>query len=266
VIRAHGEAILRSFKEESVCNLFKAKPKSSNHKGSRGRDKNKNQKVEAPGPIACSHRIEKRGSTPPQWYARSCPACKLFGSLVFGGRFNIWDAYATASVPSEFRDSVCIDRFTGGSYGSGKFQFEVITSGVFETTLTIKNFEMWQLAWVMVILKDMADGLVPIGMGTSRGLGKIKLEILGVTVDCFSRKPVEALYGVDLGRSDLLDYGIRQSKPIKISDQWEMHYELPRSRVQIPKQEIPALDQELRSFFATFLQGLQSPRKERQAV
>ena len=41
----------------------------------------------------------------------------------------------------------------------------------------LRNFEIWQLGMLFVVLQDMEDELIRIGSGRSRGLGKIKAEI-----------------------------------------------------------------------------------------
>ena len=70
-----------------------------------------------------------------------------------------------------------IDRFTGGTAGGAKFNFEVISEGVFATALHIRNFELWQLGLVGFVLQDLKEGFIRIGFGKSRGLGKVSGEI-----------------------------------------------------------------------------------------
>lgn len=80
-------------------------------------------------------------------YAASCPICRLFGS-------------------------------TGGASHGAKFEMEVVSVGVeFETEIHLRNFEIWQLGLLFVILQDLEDELIHISSGRSRGLGKIKATI-----------------------------------------------------------------------------------------
>lgn len=110
-------------------------------------------------------------------YADSCPICRLFGSTSYIGRVSIGDAYlsnATRPRPTEIRDGVGIDRLTGGSYSRAKFELEVVASEtIFETELVLRNFEIWQLGMLMLVVQDLADGLIRIGSGRSRGLGAV---------------------------------------------------------------------------------------------
>lgn len=111
-------------------------------------------------------------------YADSCPACRLFGSTSFIGRVAISDAYLASPAIKEQRDGVGIDRLTGGASHGAKFELEVVSTGVvFETDIHLRNFEIWQLGMLFVVLQDMEDELIRIGSGRSRGLGKVKAEI-----------------------------------------------------------------------------------------
>jgi len=119
-------------------------------------------------------------------YKNSCPTCKIFGSLGFAGRFGISDAYIsddykeTGKPVLEIRNGVAIDRLTGGAVGGALYDLEVLTRGEFETTIEIRNFERWQLGLIGLVVRDMEQGLLRIGFGNSRGLGKF-----GVTITEF---------------------------------------------------------------------------------
>ncbi len=170
VLRSHAERIARTFGETKACDPF-----------------SKN------GPtMFCGHRFETRkqrfnegkalGNT--TVYAQSCPICRLFGSTWYGGRLATADAYAEGRMPgTEQRDGVGIDRFTGGAARGAKFELEVVTSGTFVTTLHIRNFELWQLGLAGFLLQDLKDGLIRVGMGKSRGLGKVRGKVRSIRVD-----------------------------------------------------------------------------------
>lgn len=111
-------------------------------------------------------------------YAASCPTCRLFGSTSFIGRIAISDAYLTSGEIKEQRDGIGIDRLTGGASHGAKFELEVVSTGVtFETDIHLRNFEIWQLGMLFVVLQDMEDELIRIGSGRSRGLGRVRAEI-----------------------------------------------------------------------------------------
>jgi CRISPR-associated RAMP protein (TIGR02581 family) len=143
-------------------------------------------------------------------YNASCPVCRLFGSTGFIGRIAINDAYLVGDAIKERRDGVGIDRLTGGASHGAKFELEVVGTGVvFETQIHLRNFEIWQLGMLFVILDDLQDGLIHIGSGRSRGLGKVTATLsekqVGERPDGFvtstlrgSKEPIDQLWG--LGR------------------------------------------------------------------
>lgn len=121
------------------------------------------------------HKLEDRTDLV---YADSCPACRLFGSTGFIGRIAISDAYLVSDAAKEQRDGVGIDRLTGGASHGAKFELEVVSTGVsFETDIHLRNFEVWQLGMLFVVIQDMEDELIRIGSGRSRGLGKVTAQL-----------------------------------------------------------------------------------------
>lgn len=121
----------------------------------------------------------KRQFSPAVIYRYSCPACRLFGSTHMLGRLSISDAYPIGGKPVvERRDGVGIDRFTGGASRGAKFDLQVVTSGCFRTRLDLRNFELWQLGWLSYVLWDLREENFWIGSGKSRGLGRVRGEIV----------------------------------------------------------------------------------------
>src|SRR5436853_7417375 len=113
-----------------------------------------------------------------QVYAASCPTCRLFGSTGFIGRVAIGDAYLVSKDVRERRDGVGIDRLTGGASHGAKFELEVVSTGtVFETDVHLRNFDIWQLGMLFIVIQDMEDELIHLGSGRSRGLGKVTATI-----------------------------------------------------------------------------------------
>ncbi len=196
VFRSHIEKVIRTLKDGVVCNPFvKAEPSSEN------------DQLVCPNytDVSCGDRFEVRQKerlevNKIQWrrhpkkedlsnemvYLDSCPACRLFGSNSFIGRVAISDAYLAegSQQKTEQRDGVGIDRLTGGAASGAKFDLEVVSSGVdFETDIYMRNFEVWQLGILMLIVSDLEDGLIRIGSGRSRGLGNVKATISEVSVN-----------------------------------------------------------------------------------
>ena len=167
-LRSHFERIARSLQPESVCIPYYDHAR---------KDKFVVPVASEAQSYGCGYRGHKEDSTA-QHYASHCPACRLFGSLKFTGRFSIGDAYplpgASHTPKKEHRHGVGIDRFTGGSVPGVLFDQDVLVGGTFAASIRVINFELWQLAAVGVLLQDLEDELVYIGSGQSRGLGRVK--------------------------------------------------------------------------------------------
>jgi CRISPR-associated RAMP protein (TIGR02581 family) len=167
VLRSHLERIARTLRPGSVCLPYYERLGSLQVPVASERDS-----------VSCGHRfrVSRNDDTSAAAYADSCPACRLFGSLKFGGRLSIGDAYAAADKPphTEARDGVAIDRFTGGTVPGLLFDLRVLVGGEFDTNIRLVNFELWQLAALGFLLLDLEDELIQIGSGRSRGLGRVR--------------------------------------------------------------------------------------------
>lgn len=181
VFRSHIEKVINSIQPRVACNPL-ATTEEALTKDNRGLYH-----------VSCGARLAKKAAPDKpvpahEAYAFSCPACRLFGSTSFAGRLAIQDAYLPENSPAaeertfiEHRDSIAIDRFTGGvggPNGNAKFDLDVVTEGTtFTTDIYLRNFEIWQLGMLFVIIQDMQDELIRLGSGRSRGLGKIRASI-----------------------------------------------------------------------------------------
>lgn len=112
-------------------------------------------------------------------YRLSGPIERCFGHTALRGRWSLRDAWMRPDAASEVivRDSVGIDRRSGAAMAGIKFQFEAITAGIFDTTLTILNFELWQLGLLAYALAALDGGAARLGYGTHRGLGRVRLRV-----------------------------------------------------------------------------------------
>lgn len=187
VFRSHVERVAGSLKTRVICYPFSVEADKEVDRDQRKRDYREScgemfnkiaRNDEGGKKKERSKRLDERKDIV---YAASCPICRLFGSTSFIGRVAINDAYLADDTKEakELRDGVGIDRLTGGASHSAKFELEVVSTGVaFETDIHLRNFELWQLGMLFVVLQDMKDELIPLGSGRSRGLGKVKAEIV----------------------------------------------------------------------------------------
>jgi len=179
VFRSHSEKVVCSLKSRVVCYPF-----SGNEDKEANLKKRQQDYRDSCGAVftqLARENVQNRAKIDEDTefvYTNSCPTCRLFGSTGFIGRIAIGDAYLVSEATTEPRDGVGIDRLTGGASHGAKFELEVVSGGVsFETDIHVRNFEIWQLGMLFVVLQDMTDELIRIGSGRSRGLGQVSAEI-----------------------------------------------------------------------------------------
>lgn len=105
-----------------------------------------------------------------------CLACKFFGSLINIGKIYVEDAYIVNQPEIKIRDFLAIDRFTGGGKEGAKFDAITLLNPKFSVQLFIKNPEMWELGWLILVLRDLKEGLITIGYGKSKNFGACTIE------------------------------------------------------------------------------------------
>ena len=165
VLRSHFERIARTLQPGSVCLPY--------HDPKRNISVPVKAEQESYG---CGYRSRDENNPAAAAYADSCAACRLFGSLKFAGRFSIGDAYPLPDHQPvvESRNGVGIDRFTGGTVPGVLFDLQALVGGRFMADIRLANFELWQLAGLKLLLDDLADELIAVGSGRSRGLGRVR--------------------------------------------------------------------------------------------
>ena len=93
------------------------------------------------------------------------------------GRIHIADMPITSDVNSVRRDGIKIDRNTGATEASAKFDYDIIPAGSkFKFTIELDNIEEYQLDLIALALKDIYDEGDLFGGKLSRGIGKCQLK------------------------------------------------------------------------------------------
>lgn len=117
-----------------------------------------------------------------------CDVCKLFGSIVFGGKVQVDDLPLVEEfeplVPQlvEVRDGVGIDRDSGIAVEGAKFDYEVVPSlTAFRFSVTAENLDEKDIALLALGLLEMMNGAVPLGGKSTRGLGRCRLQLSKVS-------------------------------------------------------------------------------------
>ncbi len=251
VFRSHLEKVIRTLNTSAVCIPYHNR-------------------------TSCSSVLQTRKNNLPgdreleNWeaYQTSCAACRLFGSQFFIGRLSIDDAYldlsegAAVQHYTETRDCVAIDRFSGGAatkHGA-KFDLEVVRAGVtFSTDIYLRNFEIWQLGGLLLIVQDLEDGLLRIGSGRSRGLGKVRGKTEQVTIQYLqprvSDKPSTEVRGLGAFLDNDQRYGTQPDDKITVSNAPEPALRGLRSVQTFQKEPLTGLKQEAMKTFVAQIQG-----------
>jgi len=119
-----------------------------------------------------------------------CRACLLFGSTEGASVVLVedglpWPPGAAEEERSQaargieerraLRAGVGIDRQTG-SVRVGPFDYEVLSGVRFYPTIRLRNAEPWQAGALAAGLELLDDGMLRLGWGTTKGLGRVRVE------------------------------------------------------------------------------------------
>jgi CRISPR-associated RAMP protein (TIGR02581 family) len=135
-----------------------------------------------------ARRVESEPPDGAQAYRLSCHVCKMFGSTIAAGRVAFGDACLAPGSPevTEHRDGIAISRITGGVHTNHVFSFNPLAP---ETRLhcrvSLRNFEIWQLGAVFVLVSQLAADHFRLGFGKSRGFGHVDAQADKATVVLF---------------------------------------------------------------------------------
>ena len=146
VLRSRSEQLAVTFgKPENICNILDQEGKSS-------------------GLLSCTKRVE--GLDAGVRYKKACPVCKLYGCGGLAARLAVSDGYLTTRLEDDFfsqRSGVGINRQRGAAETQALFFYDVLQKGTFELTLTLENFELWQLGLTAYALDDLLHGRLAVG-------------------------------------------------------------------------------------------------------
>jgi CRISPR-associated protein Csm3 len=215
VLRSHAEKLLRSIKPELACDPTKT--------GSGGGSSGAYSMLER----ACFARESNTDKIDgPEAHQKSCYACKLFGNTVLAGRVRVGDLYQDPAYTPllERRYGVAIDRVTG-AVAQGPFELEILTDGWLEGRLVVRNYTLGQFGLLAGALLDLSEGLLPLGYGKSRGLGRVEVRIQELSIRTL-RNPESALLGVGA----LATEQDRTSYRLPAADQERQALDMPATR------------------------------------
>ena len=200
VVRSHAERLLRSLTsaaeiDRSACNPFDRL-------------------------TGCSSRLSRTPQIKPwERYRSMCPACRMFGSTMVASRVHFSDLLPNATeapIVTEIRTGIGIDRLLGTAATGALFELEVAPAGTtFRGDVLIENFEAWQFVFLVRAIEDLNAGMVRVGFGASRGLGRVGVQVSSLVVE--QRKSVPPV-DVWRGIGELTDGDERQQYQLEAVD------------------------------------------------
>lgn len=135
-------------------------------------------------------------------FRNTCPLGRTFGSLGLKGHVSVSDFIpgghaAPGSTErdeqlrlanrTEQRNGVGIDRLLGSVSGGALFDQEVVVGGRFDGQVALRNVQLYQLALLLLVLRDLDEGYVQIGSGTSRGNGWVSAPLRRIVIQSRTR-------------------------------------------------------------------------------
>lgn len=134
----------------------------------------------------------------PEVYAGTCPLGRTFGNLHVKGHTAVSDHLPGGHEPPgsaarqreldaanavETRNGVGIDRLLGSAATGALFDREVVVAGRFDGQILLRNVQLYQLALLLVALRDLDEGFIQLGSGTTRGQGWVRAEIRQLVIE-----------------------------------------------------------------------------------
>jgi len=125
-------------------------------------------------------------------WAESCRVCRVFGSPWLASRVRVADLMPIGEVRTEVRDGVAINR--DKETVQNKFDFELVSAGArFALRITAENLSDAEKGMLMIGLRELQRGNLPLGGFKGRGPGRVRLEGMKVWRVSFGDESGEAL-------------------------------------------------------------------------
>lgn len=182
----------------------------------------------------------------PEAYAGTCPVGRTFGNLHLKGRTSISDHIPGGHEPAgsearrreleaanavETRNGVGIDRILGSASTGALYDREVVVAGRFDGQIVLRNVQLYQITLLLLALRDLDEGYLQIGSGTSRGQGRVGAEIRQLVIESRrGRTPEGKLAGY---AALLTDAAEQKAYDLFPGDLLDLPEELPGPRPQL---------------------------------
>lgn len=144
-------------------------------------------------------------------YPNSCPIGRTFGNVHLKGHVSVTDLIPGGREPSgsqarqhhvnranrvERRNGVGIDRLLGSAFGGALYDAEAVVQGRFDGKVLLINAQLYQLALVLAVLRDLDDGFLALGSSTTRGFGQVSVHIERLLIESKAPAKDDRLRGV----------------------------------------------------------------------
>ncbi len=151
----------------------------------------------------------------------------LFGSPWMAGKLQIQDLHVVEELwfgQYQERDGVSIERDTETAADGRKYDFQVVPAGtLFSFKAIVENASDAELGLLAIGLNQFENEMIPLGGGTSRGLGIVKLdltEMIWVNPDNNPQQLIEYLQNLVAGR--LQDYVKTPQQIQSLQSEWSL--------------------------------------------
>jgi CRISPR-associated RAMP protein (TIGR02581 family) len=119
-------------------------------------------------------------------WEESCWICRLFGSPWLASKVQVVDLPVKDPWQPEWlmiRDGVAIDRDSETAAIGALYDFEAVPAGAsFKLEMLVENPEDYEMGLLMVGFDLLNDGYTLLGGNTSRGLGRVKVDIDDISI------------------------------------------------------------------------------------
>ncbi len=145
------------------------------------------------------------------FYSNSCPIGRTYGNLQIKGHVSVTDLIPGGREPSgsperrhqvelanrlEQRNGVGIDRLLGSTSGGALYDAEAVVQGRFDGRILLVNVQLYQLALVLWVLRELNAGFVALGSASSRGFGRVSVAVDRIHIETKSKGETSELRGV----------------------------------------------------------------------
>ncbi|HIC92885.1 MAG TPA: CRISPR-associated RAMP protein [Anaerolineae bacterium] len=114
-----------------------------------------------------------------QVWEKSCRVCRVFGSPWLASRVKVSDLRLIGETTVEVRDGVAIHREK--ETVANKYDFETVPSGArFQLHIIAENLEEDEAGLLWLGIRELERGHIYVGGFKGRGLGRVRLEKLGI--------------------------------------------------------------------------------------